>query len=253
MSYHLCTYLLKENEYTSFDTIIRRKVKFEKYIIDSGDLNGCVIYKGLNEPHKPVWLPLLEEIKLGNFFNGLVNTSTKLILAIKVEGRVFCVVFGHGRFMIKDELIERNFGIRVVLNSVLAENIRAVDTRRIENKSVASRTQTSTLTHINNFSAKDFGNFLMGITGKSKFEELGKTVTGTDAFSFSYKYKINDLPNVLKFIYNKYNSDDYQKDFEFFDRMHFVKDKPLVEKLDMKLLNRINKRQLNLNYSSELI
>lgn len=162
---------------------------------------------------------------------------------LRVKGRVFCVVFGHGRFLIKDDLIERDFGIRVVLNSVVADEIRAVDTKKIEDKSISSKIQASKLSHIDSFSAKDFGNFLMGITGKSKYSKLGRSITGKDSFSFTYKYKINELPKILEFIYERYESPDYREDFEFFDRMHIVKDKSLSDTLDKLVVKRFNKNQ----------
>jgi len=90
----------------------------------------------------------------------------------------------------------------------------------------------------------DFGidieqDLIQGITGKTKKENFGQTVTVKDALSLSVKIDISSIKNFLKDCYAKYNSDDYKKDFAWIDQVSEIKDPKTVENLDNQLLKKI--------------
>jgi uncharacterized protein (TIGR04141 family) len=83
-----------------------------------------------NHVRRPSWVSDF----FGNALDGkvkLLNASSKGVLLTRIdvggEQRIFAVVFGHGRYLLKDGVIEDRFGLKVVLNTVAPTSLRCID------------------------------------------------------------------------------------------------------------------------------
>ena len=82
-------------------------------------------YLYVQAPHEkpPAWLQFVQS-GVENRIEGLVNASTAAVLFIKAGGRRFAITFGYGRNLLKQESLERDFGLKVALNTVNPDNLR---------------------------------------------------------------------------------------------------------------------------------
>jgi len=123
-------YLLKKTIKQCVDAL-RTDVKCDEFDLDpKTKLTGKVF---LRKPirSKTSWESFLQQgvrAKLPD----LRSTAHAAILFLKTDGRMFALVFGMGRYMLRDTAYEADFGILSALNSVDPERLRSADTFQFE-------------------------------------------------------------------------------------------------------------------------
>ena len=238
----LSVYLIKE-EYTSAEEILKNYNELESEDIENvGDF-----YYGDSHSSEPSWV---RKFFGGSFDNSSKNNklniftaSSKAVLLASVAHRLFVLAFGYGRALLNPGVCEERFGLKVALNVVDSENVRSIDK---QNMSVTPKFSKEQITKDGTFA--DFGidieqDLIQGITGKSKNESFGKTVTGKDSLSVSVKVDHTDIKSFLETCYEQYNSDDYKKNFDWIDRISAIKDPIIIKELDSKLIERIKNKE----------
>lgn len=143
--------------------------------------------------------------------------------------------------MIKPNVIEENFGLRVILNSVQHENIKGTKKHNIGAVIKRSDEQMS-----KGVSTADFGidieqDLLTGLRGRSNYAFLGRTILGTDALFVNADINIKTLKPFLLQCYSRYQSQEYKKHFDWVDHISFVRSAALVKKLKAELIKELNK------------
>jgi uncharacterized protein (TIGR04141 family) len=148
--------------------------------------------------------------------------------------------FGHGFHLVKDEAVERDFGLRVTLNSVQPGKLRSLDKASYAHNPLNSRTQ----------SAKDLGIFelemdsememLYAVTGASKEPAFGSHVTGRDALTLLVESDINGLAVILAKALDKY-VEKLPQEFEWVENINKVRDADEIEILDLYLEESLSK------------
>src|SRR3984957_11587196 len=110
--------------YTRFDRIVEADTESHE-IEDVG-----TFYLEASHPGPPDWLK--------NFFGPtfrarlpLVSSSAKGVLLVRIRHKeanhIFALGFGFGRSLLKEDVIEERFGLKVVLNTVDPESLRSID------------------------------------------------------------------------------------------------------------------------------
>ncbi len=237
----LTIYLIKD-EYTNDVDIFKNVDDLSTEQIDEvGN-----IYYGESYIFSPTWLKKFFGSDFDNYIklNGnnklkIFSASAKAVLLVQVEGRLFAVTFGYGRTLLNPGVWEERFGLKVLVNIIDHENIRNIDRK---NMTVIPKLVTEQMTRSG--SVADFGidieqDLLQGMTGKSKFEEFGQTVTGKDALSLSIKIKLKNIKNFLKLCYEKYNSSDYKNNFSWIDNIAEIKSPKIIEELNNELIEKV--------------
>ena len=207
-----------------------------------------IFYYGDSHSSEPSWV---RKFFGGSFDNSSENNklniftaSSKAVLLVSVEKRLFALAFGYGHTLLNPGVCEERFGLKVALNVIDSENVRSIDK---QNMSVTPKFSKEQITKDGTFA--DFGidieqDLIQGITGKSKNESFGKTVTGKDSLSVSVKVDHMDIKSFLETCYEQYNSDDYKKNFGWIDQISAIKDPTIIEEFDSKLIERIKKRRV---------
>lgn len=236
--------LIKE-EYGDFESLMKEESVVEKYDLRNDlRLDGC-IYVGSNFSNCPYWLELLEQGSEQEM-SRLKNSSTRAVLLIRRRKRVFAFSFGFGRYMIKEEAIVRDFGMRVVLNSVDPTMLRSVDTAQFDELTVHSRTQTSRSVNVSAFNIDVVRDFLRALSGKPGNNDYGTTITGRDSVHFSYEFEdFGQFGDICDYLYERCNSDEYRAHFEWYDNLQVINDPVLLNTLETNLVERINARDEN--------
>lgn len=237
---HFSVYLIKA-EVNKVEDIVKSK---EKPIGIDG-IGYFVFDKSL--PHPPDWVR--------DFFGSILEGNTQiltstakgvLVVPIRKNNKVrhFAVVFGFGRHLLNEGVIEERFGLKIVLNSLDASSLRSIDKTTLGSIPKHSREQMS-----KDVAAADFGidieqDLVSSVTGKSRDDQFGKLITGKDALNCSVKVDATNIAEFLQHCLERYESSDYKKDFEWIDQITDIRDKKIEEELNLTLVEKLNKRDL---------
>ena len=114
---------------------------------DAIEIEGIgTFYKEASHPRPPSWIADFFGTTLGPGL-GLLSSSAKGVLLVRVvdgeEDRIFAVIFGLGRHLLNDDVLEERFGLKVVLNSVDPDSLRSIDKTALGSIPKQSREQIS--------------------------------------------------------------------------------------------------------------
>ena len=239
----LNAFLIKEG-YNEFDQIMQMDSVEHIYDLRDDFPTEGKIYVGRNRSSSPGWLALLEQGS-SNTLSTLTNSSTRAVLLIKRNNRIFAFPFGFGRFMTKDGVFVRDFGIKVVLNSVNPSKLRSVDTATFDELTIHSRTQTSRTASVNAFGIDIIRDLLRAVSGEPIDDYYGKVISGRESVQFVCDLIFDDLVQICDSLYEKYTDTSYKDSFEWFDNLQMINDPPLLQNLNNKLVAAINERDDN--------
>lgn len=240
---NLTCFLIKE-DYEEFLDVIKSDIQYDVFPLKAEHNLEGVIVVGANSTQPPQWLDILRDMT-GEEIQDLFNSSTRAVIFIKCEQRIFVYPFGFGRYLIKDEAIVKDFGIKVVLNSVQPHKLRSIDTATVNEITIHSRTQTSKTTSVNSFGIDVVKDFLKSVTGEPANTQLGKVITGKESIQLSYEFQesFNEFHLLCTHLFDRYYSNNYKDNFSWVDNLQVVNDSLLKNLLNQKLLERINHRE----------
>ncbi len=199
------------------------------------------IFIGTTSSRPPSWIQFLEQGSSDRLPSNLVNSSNKAVLFFETKNRVFAITFGYGRYLLDDEYIERNFGLKVVLNSVNPNKLKSIDLANVENLTLQTRKQNSKGGSRQMFGLDIINDLMKAVTGTPINRFLGGVLNGRDQVNLSPKVEFIDLKGIIKIIDKNFDSDDYKAEFEWIDNIYIEKDTSTVNKLNDLLVSEIIK------------
>lgn len=118
----LSIYLIKENLINIEDIFDKPN---ELAILDTLPDGSNVYYKA-SDIHEPSWM---KDFFLKNN-NNLHQANSRVVLLktlnIDGESRIFALTFGYARFLFKPNVLEEQFGLRIILNTIKQNEIRKI-------------------------------------------------------------------------------------------------------------------------------
>jgi len=236
---NLTFYLLKP-EIAEFNEAISKLDGLNQYDLGEGVPYEAKLYVKRPFENPPWWVAFLTESvpQLGNLFNA--NSSAAILL--RASGRIFAITFGYGRNLLVLDAFEREFGLRVALNTVDPETLRSVDARTFEELTVMTRSQTSRAAGLENFRISQAEDILRAITGIPRDPGFGTRVTGADAAKISYVPSLGTLAEKCEQLYEAYCSDNYKMRFGFIDQLRTLRDPSKINLLNEEVVRRIRTR-----------
>ena len=188
------------------------------------------------EPPKPPppWTKLFTEHQdlPEDIFGGRKSVGAAFV--VKLNESLFILTFGTGFHLLKNESIERDFGLRVTLNSVDPDKLRSLDKASYDHNPLNSRTQSSIDLGVFDLDVDSEMDMLYAVTGASMVPAFGTHVTGRDALTLVLEVNLKGLKDVLLESLARYEK-DLPKDFEWVENIQRVKDKELQDVLDLEL------------------
>lgn len=139
-------------------------------------------------------------------------------------------------------LSKTGLGLKVVLNSVNPESLRSIDKTTLGSVPKHTREQIGRDSVAGDFGIDIEQDLVSSVTGKSRVDKLGKTISGKDAFSASVKVDASNIKEFLELCYERYLSKEYKKDFDWVDQISDVRNAVTIEKLDALLLKKIENK-----------
>ncbi|MBD8893978.1 TIGR04141 family sporadically distributed protein [Roseibium litorale] len=204
-------------------------------------------YKEASAPHPPSWIKDF----FGSTFKtdlGLISSSAKAVLLVRVpsvpDNRICAIIFGHGRSLLNEGVLEERFGLKVVLNSVDPDSLRSIDKTALGSIPKQSREQISREGETANFGIDIEQDLVNSVTGKSKIEIFGRTISGRDTFSASAKIDVHNISELLTETIKQYESEVYKERFDWVDQIKDIRSKNKIENLDSALLERLKSGNL---------
>lgn len=228
----LSVYLIK-HDFSETDTRMLKQAYKSVHIMNVGEL-----YYEPSYAKMPAWM--------NSFFQGQVNvkelftSNTKALLISRIELedksiRAFAIAFGYGKNMLLDGVIEEDFGLKVVLNTITAESLRKINKVNIGGNQKISQEQMPLESNIDGFQFDIDRDLIGAITGRSEEEGfITGLLTGTDMLSLTADVNIKNLDIFLRKVYSKYISKSYKDRFGWVDNIRRVKSKQ-----DINILNEV--------------
>lgn len=237
---NLSIYLIKQ-EFIEVEEILKEEFLNEENIL----LNHCegkVAYFKPSFINEPDWLM--------NFFkisdSRLKTSNARVVYINKVEVknnefRYFAIIFGYGKNMLNDDVIEENFGLKIVLNTVEKNKLRRISKVDIGKNYKQSQEQMPKESNILEFGFDFNRDLVKYVTAKSEDEEFGKAIiTGGDLFSLTIDKNIENIDNFLIYCYSKYELTTYKDHFEWIDNIKEVRDFRTIEILENEVVRQLN-------------
>lgn len=241
-SQKLSIYLLKE-DIIDFKMALKEKVFVETFEIKEKYNVDGIIFIGKEKSNEAGWKDLLQagtDKKLPD----LESSSNRALIFFKIEGRVFVLTFGYGKHLLKEESIERDFGLKTALNLVDADKLRSMDKANLDNLTVLTRTQTSRQAKQEAFDIDIIRDLLKGVTGESgvESENLGGLITGSEGIYINPSIDFSDISESVKQLKKAYESEKYKVRFNWIDNLKVEKDPFIIEKLQNALIIDLQKK-----------
>jgi uncharacterized protein (TIGR04141 family) len=232
-------YLVKDG--IPFDGIIKEGVEGHP-LAEIG-----VLYGANSSVAPPSWFRDFFGVGIESPFR-LFNASSKAVLLMEadIEGsnRTFAIVFGHGRTLLREGVVEERFGLKIVLNSMVADSFRSVDRTSLGSVPKQSREQTSRESSVAGFGLDIEQDLVRSVTARSNDRRFGRTITGRDGLTVSAKYDANDIRDLLRLTVERFKSTDYQAEYDWIDQIKDVRDPSTITALEGELVQRVTDRSL---------
>lgn len=241
----------KSNKITIY--LIKEGINYEGVLRDYAYKNilredeNSITYYYPTRKNRPEWLISYfnetQEVEISNSHAKVISLHR---LAIDGKEKIFAIPFGNGKSLLNDDVIEEQFGIKILLNSVPKDGFRQLNIANYGGDHRTKSEQTPKKTDISEFGFDIYSDFLRKATAKSEEELFNKnTITGGDLFGVSVPVTINDVNSFLITCYNRYNSDKYKENFSWLDNIKEVKEKTTKQLLNEELLKTINARNFD--------
>ncbi|XXY52710.1 TIGR04141 family sporadically distributed protein [Sorangium sp. So ce269] len=195
---------------------------------------GSLFVPGVPSHKQPAWVDLLNEGVTSPL--SLFNASSSAVLIVETSDRFFAISFGYGNNLLRQELIERDFGLKVALNAVDPDALRSVDMHTMEDLTLHTRRQASTGSRLSTFGLDITRDLMRSVTGRPRDPSIGRQVTGGDALALNAQIEFTGLGAKCDRLLHEYGKKDYLKEFAFVDHVRKIRDSNLGDELDQLLV-----------------
>lgn len=215
--------------------IINTENAMQPIDIELPDIESARLYIKKHPPKNiPPWTRLFTDSTSVDKLAFGTSSSVGAVFIVKLLGNIFILSFGTGFHLLKDDAIERDFGLKVTLNSVDPDKLRSLDKASYDHNPLNSRTQSTIDVDIFNLHLDSETEMLYAITGTSLIPEFGLNVTGRDALTVAVETTLNTLPKILEISLSQYKKKLPSK-FSWVENINRVRDLDEIEILDMEL------------------
>lgn len=200
------------------------------------------LYYHATEQETPDWAEFLERGAPG--IKPLLHSQHSSAVLLLEAGpasarRLFAFCFGQGHHAIEHDFVERQFGMRVVLNSVSRKDLRVLDSASLDSTVMQRRTQASRDSDLRDFGLDTNRELLRLASGTPNDRNIAKAVSGKDALQIRKKLAFADLPILCNQLLDLYNAVDYKADFGFIDQIKPLHKGTLTDTLDALLVSEL--------------
>ncbi len=230
----LSIYLARDCNKPDSDIIKIENAK-EPIILDLPEVESSLLYiKKQSLKNVPPWTRLFTLDSQVDSSEFGVSSNVGAVFVVRMSGATFVLSFGTGFHLLKSESIERDFGLKVTLNSVDPDKLRSLDKASYDHNPLNSRTQSTLDVDIFSLHLDSEMEMLYAVTGASLVKEFGSHITGRDALTIAVEANLSDIPVILAESIKRYRSNLPDK-FSWVENINRVRDYDEIEILDLEL------------------
>lgn len=230
----LSIYLARDGSKPDFDLIKLENTKQPIELGVPGAESALLYIKKQPSKNAPPWTRLFTTDSQVDISEFGVSSNVGAVFLVRISGSTFILSFGTGFHLLKQESIERDFGLKVTLNSVDPDKLRSLDKASYDHNPLNSRTQSTRDVDIFNLHLDSEMEMLYAVTGASLVKEFGSHVTGRDALTIAVEANLSDIPAILSESIHRYRSILPDK-FSWVENINRVRDYDEIEILDLEL------------------
>lgn len=196
------------------------------------------LFVGQIYSNPPPWRTFLET-GATDLPDGMFSGGAGAIIFIPVETRIMALSFGHGHIALDLDAFERQFGLKITLNSVPRGNLRSLDLATPDAVTFQKRVQASRDSDIQDFGVdmlRDLARVAGGTPSNATFASF---VAGKDSLSITCEVEAVDLGAKCTEILAVYEGNEYKTEYKWVDQMRTVQEKDLISELDAQLMTAI--------------
>lgn len=227
---HLTIYLIKDGNLTD-EQIVKTDRAKSPYDLIIGEGAARLYVKKSSHPKLPDWAPFLfrnQDVPPG-LFEG--TRSEGAVLLVQHASALFALAFGMGHHLINLDLVERDFGLRVTLNSIDPLKLRSLDKASHEINPLHIRSQSARDADIFDLNIDPELDMVHAVTGTSEVAIFGEHISGRDALTINPPATLDDLPQILVEALARRNKPLPER-FAWIDNVHRIRDSTMIESLD---------------------
>lgn len=202
-------------------------------------VEGGELFVGQLFTSRPSWLGFLEE-QAGPQPENLIASGAGGVLFLPTDDRIFAICFGHIHFALNDEAFERQFGLKVTLNSVPRDGLRTLDLATPDAVTFQKRVQASKDSDLQDFGVDVLRDLARVAGGTPSDVSFARFAAGRDTLSITCKLTSATLADKCEQVLAVYRSDTYKQRFPWIDNMQVVRIKETLATLDGHLFEAIN-------------
>lgn len=198
------------------------------------DVEGAALYIGQVYNNPPGWVDFLEGGS-ADLPTDMFTSGAGAVVFIPVEDRLAAVCFGHIHLTLNDDAFERQFGLKVTLNTVPRDQLRTLDVATPDAVTFQRRVQASKDSDLYEFGVDMLRDLARVAGGTPKDENFAKFVAGKDSLSITCEVDAKGVKAKCQEVLRVYGLRDYRTDYSWVDNLKQVQERDIVKDLDKKL------------------
>lgn len=184
------------------------------------------------------WVDAVRPVVVDDNALGRLRTQSSAgVLLVQTSQRLFAVTFGQGYHTLDPKYIEPGFGLRVTANVVAADQVTSADTKGFHQSARSQKTILPAASELYALGIEPSEEWVRQLGGRVSATSFATTAAGADSLRLSIKdFALRQLPEKLAQIWERYQSDDYKRDFGFLDNfIRLDSQDPMVKELDAEV------------------
>lgn len=191
---------------------------------------------------QPRWLDFLRAIS-DRDVTAPEGTRLSAVLFLERDARRFAIAFGLGRHLLRRDVLEPDYGLKVAAGLVNPEEIASLDSRSAASTAIQVRRQSARGVTPAAIGFNVTREMLRAIAGRLEDDNLGTRITGSDAVGLSARLEPTELPARIDALQAAYDASRYRDRFPSIDRWSSVRPGPTLDRLNAQLLDVLVGRQ----------
>jgi len=186
------------------------------------DCSIGTLFSGETTHEPPGWVRFIEPASPGLQDELRAQQVSAVLLVDATHAgatRLLAVTFGQGHHSIDPDRIERQFGMRIVLNSVARGGLKALDSATLDTTVIQRRTQASRATDLREFGVDTDRDLLRLASGQPTDTNLARSLSGKDALHIRRSLRVDELPDLCADLLAIHGQAHYKRDFGFIDHV----------------------------------
>lgn len=232
---------LFEDHITTFDVSrLMTGQPLSKISLHNADPSVVVYVKPSNDLI-PEWTNIVQ----GFAHLGSLNMSTATsgaILFVKTKNKILACCFGSSVGNINKENIIHDFGLAVAFNRIPNKRYKTMESYTLTENPIRNNRSAALPSTQNNFNIDDYIETITELSGKYFSMTKAVLIKGKEFFSIPAPLNLNEIKNLCQTIADEYEKVIKNSDYKRLTAVSKIKSKKLIDFLDDKLCEALNKR-----------